>query len=91
MATAVAAVAEDLRFGGCGKKFGRFRAFCIVFGWFWQFSDIFARFRAFWDVFGAKLRKLLIAETVLTWGYARMEHPVMTTQKAQLSILKILR
>ena len=65
---AAEAAAEDLRFGGCGEKFGRFRQFLAVFGLLWPFSGVFGRFRAFWDVFGAKLQKLLIAETVSTRG-----------------------
>ena len=67
-AAAAAAAAEDLRFGGCGEKFGRFRSFLAIFGRFWPFLGVFGRFRAFWDVLGAKLQKLLIAETVLSWG-----------------------
>ena len=65
---AAAAAAEDLRFGGCGEKFGRYRQFLVVFGIFSPFSDVFDRFRTFWGVFGAKLQKLLIAETVSTRG-----------------------
>ena len=57
VAAAVAA-AEDLRFGGCGEKFGRF----------WPFSDVFGSFRAKWAVVWAKLQKLLIAEIVSTWA-----------------------
>ena len=60
-AAVAAAVAEDLRFGGCGEKLA-------IFDRFWSFSVFFARFRAFWDVLGAKLQKLLIAETMSTRG-----------------------
>ena len=56
-AAAAAAAAEDLRFGGCGEEFGRFRTFWVVFGCFWTFPNIFGGFRALWDV--AKLQKLL--------------------------------
>ena len=40
-AAAAAAAAEDLRFGGCGEKFDRFRMFLVVFGRFWLFPGVF--------------------------------------------------
>ena len=44
-AAAAAAAAEDLRFGGCGETFDRFRTFLVV-------SDVFDRFKVFLAVFG---------------------------------------
>ena len=58
---AAAAAAEDLRFGGCGEKFGRFRTCLAVLGRFGPFSDVMSRFFS-------KLQKLLTAETVSSWG-----------------------